>query len=116
MHGICHLEIPSRDFAKAKKFYGDLFNWQFEEIKDWNYLIFRTPDGVNGGFDQSLEIASKPGHVFYIEVEDVAETLKKAGELGGETIKDKTQISPEFGYMAFVKDLDGNQMGLWSKK
>ena len=116
MNGVCHLEIPSKDFEKARKFYGDLFGWTFNEMKEWNYMMFKAPDGIGGGFDKSYDISSKPGIVFYIEVEDIEATIKKAESLGGKCIKPKTQISPDYGYLAFLGDLDGNHIGLWSKK
>jgi predicted enzyme related to lactoylglutathione lyase len=116
MNGICHIEIPAKDFEKAKKFYGDLFNWEFTEIKEWNYLLFKAPDGIAGGFDKRYEISAKPGIVLYIEVADIDAAINKAESLGGKCIKPKTQISPEYGYMAFVSDLDDNHIGLWCKK
>lgn len=115
MNGICHMEIPSKDFEKAKKFYGDVFGWKFNEMEGMDYLLYEAPSGVSGGFDHSYDIASKPGFVFYIEVENIDATIKKAEEIGGKCAKAKTQISPEHGYMAYVNDLEGNLIGLWSK-
>lgn len=115
MNNICHIELPSKDFVKAKKFYGDVFNWQFEETKEMNYIVFKAPEGVNGGFTDTLEPAQKPGIVFYIEVDDIEATIKKAEEVGGKCFVGKTQISPEIGYFAMLYDLEGNQIGLWSK-
>lgn len=115
MNGICHLEIPSKDFQKAKKFYGGLFGWQFDHIKEMDYLFFKAPSGVNGGFTKELELAAKPGFTIYIEVEDIEAIIKKAKDMGGKTIKEKTMITPEIGYFALVNDLEGNQIGLWAK-
>jgi predicted enzyme related to lactoylglutathione lyase len=116
MNGICHMEIPSKDFEKAKKFYGQLFKWEFTEMKEWNYLLFKAPDGIGGGFDHSYDISTKPGMVFYLEVDDIDATIKKAEGIGGKCIKAKSLISPEIGFMAFISDLEGNQIGLWGKK
>jgi len=116
MNGICHLEIPSKDFEKARKFYGGLFGWQFDYIKEMDYLMYKAPDGVNGGFAKEYEIATKPGITIYIEVDDLNATIKKAKEVGGAIVKEKTMIAPEFGYFAFIKDPEGNQIGLWAKK
>jgi len=115
MNGICHLEIPSKDFQKAQKFYGDLFGWQFDHIKEMDYLMFKAPAGVNGGFAKEFEISSRPGITIYIEVGDINGTIYKVKELGGEIIKEKTMINPEIGYYAYIKDLEGNQIGLWAK-
>ncbi|GAF82394.1 unnamed protein product [marine sediment metagenome] len=115
MNSICHIEIPSNDFDKVRKYYGDIFNWQFDYMKEMDYLVFKAPEGLNGGFSKGYAIADKPGILFYIDVEDIEATIKKAEELGGETIKGKTQISPEIGYFALLADLEGNQIGLWAK-
>ncbi len=116
MNGICHLEIPSKDFEKARKFYGDLFNWQFNYIKEMDYLIFKAPEGISGGFAKEYDIAGRPGITVYIEVDDINAIIQKAKNLGGNIIKEKTMITPDIGYFAFVKDLEGNQIGLWAKK
>ena len=115
MNGICHIEIPSKDFDKARTFYGDVFGWKFKEMKEMNYLTFEAPDGINGGFTNEAEPATKPGILIYIEVEDIMATIKKCGDVGGATVVGKTQISPDFGYFAMLKDLEGNQIGLWAK-
>ena len=115
MNNFCHIEIPSKDFEKAKKFYGDVFSWKFEEIKEMNYLTFKAPEGISGGFTGESEINSKPGILLYIEIENMEGTIKKAEETGGATVVGKTQISPDFGYFAHIKDLEGNVIGLWSK-
>jgi len=115
MNGICHVEIPSRDFEKAKKFYGALFGWECQDMAEMNYVTYKPPDGPGGGFDKSLEIAPKPGISIYIEVENIEATIKKAEDLGGKCVKEKTQITPEYGYYAFISDLEGNRIGLWGK-
>ena len=115
MNGICHIEIPSEDFEKAKKFYGDLFNWQFDYMKEMDYLTFKAPDGVNGGFSKEYAIAEKAGIFLYIEVEDIETTIKNGEKIGGKTVKGKTMIGPEYGYFAVLADLEGNQIGIWAK-
>jgi hypothetical protein len=115
MNNVCHIEIPSKDFAKAKKFYGDVFSWTFQDIPEMNYLIYKAPDGIGGGFSKEAEFSSKPGILLYIEVENMEGSIKKAEQAGGATVKGKTQISPDMGYYAMVKDLEGNVIGLWSK-
>lgn len=115
MNGICHIEIPSHDFEKARKFYGGLFKWQFDYMKEMDYLMFKAPDGINGGFSKELAISEKAGIFLYIEVEDIETTIKNGEEVGGKTVKGKAMIGPEIGYFAILADLEGNQIGLWAK-
>ena len=46
---ITYLELPCRDVAALKTFYGSLFNWQFQ---DWgeDYAAF-SEAGLDGGFN-----------------------------------------------------------------
>jgi predicted enzyme related to lactoylglutathione lyase len=115
MNGICHIEIPSKDFEKAKKFYGDVFGWEFQMMGEMDYMTFKPPDGPGGGFDKSLEIASKPNLHIYIEVDNIDAALKKVEGAGGTTVKEKTQITPEYGYFAIFSDLEGNKISIWGQ-
>jgi uncharacterized protein len=115
MNSICHIEIPAKNYANSKKFYGELFGWTFEEYKEMNYLIFKAPEGVSGGFTVEYQSAQKPGMVMYIEVGDIEATIEKAEKLGGKCATGKTLIAPNMGYIAQLIDLDGNQVGLWAK-
>lgn len=116
MHGICHIEIPSKDFEKAAAFYKAVFDWETQMIPQMNYAMYKAPSGVNGGFSGELEIYQKPGVVFYIEVENIDASLKKIEKNGGKTIKGKTEIAPEMGFYAIFGDAEGNTLGLWAQK
>ena len=116
MNGICHIEIPSRDFDKAKKFYGELFGWEFNLMGDMDYMTFKPPDGPGGGFDKSREVSPQSGIALYVEVESIETIIEKARGLGGKCVKDKTQITPEYGYYAVLTDLENNQVCLWAQK
>jgi predicted enzyme related to lactoylglutathione lyase len=113
MHGFCHIEIPTTDAQKSKDFYGKIFGWKIDASNP-EYIQFTTPDNEGGGFTPS----SKPvqdGVILYIEVEAIEKKLGEIEKAGGETIKEKTGISPEFGFYALFTDPCGNMIGLWSK-
>lgn len=113
MHGFCHIEIPTTDSQKSKNFYEKVFGWKMD-ISNPEYIQFATPDNEGGGFTPS----SKPvqdGVILYIEVEDIEKKLKEIEEAGGKTIKEKTGISPEFGFYALFNDPCGSLLGLWCK-
>ena len=42
MNGLTHFEIPVNDIDKAKEFYSNLFDWEFNFIEEMNYLMFTT--------------------------------------------------------------------------
>ncbi|MGB3340461.1 MAG: VOC family protein [bacterium] len=113
MHGFCHIEIPTTDSQESKGFYEKIFGWKMDESNP-EYIQFSTPDNEGGGFTSS----SKPvqdGVVLYIEVKDIEKKLKEIEEAGGKIIKEKTGISPEFGFYALFDDPCGSLIGLWSK-
>jgi predicted enzyme related to lactoylglutathione lyase len=115
MNGLAYFEIPSNDLEKAKLFYSELFGWKCEYSPEGKYMMFSTPDGPAGGFGKDMETHTK-GINIYIEVEDLETTISKAIEIGGKCLTPKTEISPEYGFYAFIEDLEGNKIGLWGKQ
>ena len=115
MHGFCHFEIPAKDFARARGFYGEVFGWKFEEMQAMDYMLFVPPAGIGGGFSKSAEPSVKPGFLPYIEVDDIEATLRKIESCGGKKITGKTAIGPEYGFIALFQDPDNNHIGLWAK-
>ncbi len=114
MHGICHFEIPAHDLNRIRKFYTEVFGWDTHAMDD-NYALFKAPDGPGGGFSTYQKPLENPGYNFYIEVEDIPASLEKVKANGGEVVKEKTAIGEDYGFMAFIKDSEGNTVGLWSK-
>ena len=49
MNGFGHIEIPTTNFKKAKKFYGTVFGWSFEDVPDMDYVLFKAGTQPNGG-------------------------------------------------------------------
>lgn len=117
MHGgICHIEIPCKDIKRAKGFYSRVFGWSFKDEGE-GYSMFKSPEGVGGALELRKDrYPQERGITLYIEVDDIPEVLKRIKESGGEIVKEKTEISPEFGFFAIFKDTEANILGLWSKK
>jgi predicted enzyme related to lactoylglutathione lyase len=110
-HSLCHFEWSSTDLKKTKEFLSGLFGWKFTP---WgkDYLLFRTPDGPNGGIMKVDEVTSGKSPYVYIEVEDIEPYLDKANELGGGIDTPKKEI-PKVGWFAHISDPDGNIIGLF---
>jgi predicted enzyme related to lactoylglutathione lyase len=113
MHGINHIEIPTTDAQKSKDFYIKIFGWKMNEDMP-GYVMFTTGDNQGGGFTEERK-PSEDGVVLVIEVEDIPKKLGEIEAAGGKKVKEKTAISPEFGFYALFTDPSGNIMGLWSK-
>jgi predicted enzyme related to lactoylglutathione lyase len=114
MHGFTHIEIPTTDAQKSKVFYRKIFGWKMNENMP-GYVMFSTGDDEGGGFTKDTKPSSN-GVVLYIEVEDIQKKLAEIAAAGGKKVKDKTGISPEFGFYALFTDPCGNIMGLWSRQ
>lgn len=115
-HTICHLEIPTTDLKKSGEFYKKLFGWEIDYSWSPDYATFNTGEGAltGGGLDRKDQIT--PGQIIiYVQVEDINAMLKKAENLGGTTVKEKSEI-PKVGWYGLFTDLDKNTIGLFTPK
>jgi uncharacterized protein len=121
MDKVVHFEIPADDLSRAKEFYGAVFGWELQTMEEMDYTIVRTtpvdeqqmptePGSINGGMMKRA--AHAPAPVITINVESVEDSLKKVEAAGGGVVRPKGEI-PGMGSFAYVKDTEGNVMGLW---
>jgi predicted enzyme related to lactoylglutathione lyase len=113
-HTIVHFEIPADDIERAKKFYSELFGWQFSTPPGFDeYWTFDTgdPDQDAGG---GLMARQAPGQgiVHYIQVESVDDYVTRAQALGGQMIFPKSPV-PGMGWFAQFLDTEGNCFAIW---
>jgi uncharacterized protein len=114
-HGqITHIEFPADDVERAKRFYGELFGWQFGEISGYDgYFMFNTgpTDAIGGAIGKRNE--SVPESVrMYVETDSIDELLPRVPEMGGTVVIEKTDI-PGQGWYAVIRDPEGNELGLY---
>ncbi len=112
---INHIELSSKDLTETKKFYSRLFGWKFDMFGD-GYAMFKpSKKGVGGGFQLSKKVT--PGTTtFYVSVQNIPDTQKKAVTLGGKIGKRKKAIGGGMGYWGTIKDPHGNVIGVWAQK
>ena len=109
---VVHFEIGCSDSARTQKFYHDLFDWKIES-QGAAATIEAEPGGISG----HITALGHPPHqytTFYVQVDDVAATLKHAESLGGSILVPAVQIPT--GTFAWMKDPEGNTIGLWKPK
>ena len=130
MNRVVHFEIQAADPERAAKFYGEIFGWEIKEwvvpgvkIKDENryWLVATAPEkskepGINGGILFRQGPASEEGqsvnaYVCTIGVVSVDEYLEKITKAGGLVAFPKMPIMG-MGWLAYLKDLDGNIFGI----
>ena len=112
MHYFGHVEIPTTNFKKAQKFFGNLFGWTFQEIPEMKYVLFRTERHPNGGFYLVKKMPKKGQVNVYIEVQDIDTKLKEIKKARGKVMMKKTQVG-DMGWFAQFTTPDGCILHLW---
>lgn len=121
-HAISWFEIPSTNLERATKFYETIFSVQLIAMDTPNIKmrLFPLEDmmGVGGAVVDSGGF-HKPsvtdGPLIYLNGNpDLENILSKVEAAGGKIMVPKTEISPEYGYMAVFIDTEGNRIGLHS--
>ena len=111
---VVHFDIGCRDREKTNEFFTQLFGWS---TTDYGPLSKRIDTGGEEGIGGYLTALGHEPHNYvmvYVEVEDIAATLGRVGELGGEVVIPETEI-PGGGHFAWFRDIDGNLLGLLKK-
>lgn len=121
MPRVSHFEIHVDDPDRAIRFYSGLFGWQFQK---WDgpspyWLITTGPDsepGINGGLMRRMgpppaDMQPVNAYVCTTVVTDVDGFVAKA--LGsGATLALAKMAVPGVGWLAYVKDTEGNILGM----
>jgi predicted enzyme related to lactoylglutathione lyase len=116
-------EIYVADFARAKKFYTEVFRVtltdrpvETDRHTQMNYATFPAPEGggTGGAIVKIDEVKPGPGGtLLYFDCKDVDVELSRVEKAGGKIIRSKFDIG-EFGFIAFIQDTEGNMLGLRS--
>jgi predicted enzyme related to lactoylglutathione lyase len=85
-----HVELMTTDADKAKSFYGELFDWELEDMSMGAWMA-------------------------YVLVDDLKAATRKAKSLGGTVMKDETEV-PGMGSFSIITDPTGAMLGLWEPK
>jgi predicted enzyme related to lactoylglutathione lyase len=122
VNAISWFEIPSVDLDRAQKFYETIFDLQLivMDMPNIKMRMFPLDDmmGVGGAVVDSggfHKPSATDGPLIYLNGNpDVQHILDKVTAAGGQIIVPKTEISPEYGFMAVFVDTEGNRIGLHS--
>lgn len=115
---VVHFEIGCQNLEKTRRFYGDLFGWQYADGGPSMAMVANLgpygpakTDGIGG----HLNSLGHPPHQYvtiYAQVDDIEATLAKVQQLGGSVLIPKQEV-PQMGWFAWFKDPEGNALGLW---
>lgn len=111
---FCHVELHTTDLAKAKDFYGKLFDWKLEDIPG-DYTMIGVGEGTGGGMMKN-PVPGAPSHwLSYVLVDDVEAATKKAKSLGAKVLQETTPVM-DYGWLSVIADPTGAALGLWKPK
>jgi predicted enzyme related to lactoylglutathione lyase len=110
-HPVIHAEIRSQEPDATREYLAALFDWKVASeggFPGYTFIDTGTEDGPavaisprQGGEDEVL---------FFVAVENVAETLKRAEELGGTIVQPAQEVpGVSFGVLA---DPRGHKIGI----
>jgi len=112
-----HVELNTTDVAKAKGFYGKLFDWKMEDVpmESGTYTMIGVGDGTGGGMMKHPMPNAPAMWMPYVLVDDVRAATQKVRELGGTVMRDVTEV-PNMGWFSILVDPTGAHLGLWQAK
>ena len=112
MHNFGHIEIPTTNVKKARKFFTNVFGWTFHDHPEMDYVTFHAGAPPNGGLEEVKKMPKRPQVNVYIEVEDIAAKLKEIKKAKGKVVMKKEKVG-SMGWRAQFETPDGCVLCLW---
>jgi predicted enzyme related to lactoylglutathione lyase len=120
---VQHFEIPYEKADRAKRFYGTVFGWKMNEMPQMDYTMVMTGPSdaqgmptktsmVNGGMMKRNSAVKAP--TVTITVDDIEKALEQVKQEGGKVVTKKQPVG-DMGWTAYIKDTEGNVIGLWQR-
>ena len=114
MSRVIHFEMPADDPERVIQFYEKTFGWRFDKWEGpIEYWLISTGSedqpGIDGGLARRTD--SVVGVENTIDVKNLEISLIAVEANGGEIIRPKMAV-PGVGWMAYIKDTEGNIFGL----
>ena len=115
-------EIPVVDMERAQRFYETVFEIDIK-VHDFGGILMgwfpfdESKPGASGSLiKQESYIPSQEGTMVYFVCDDLQNELNRVEKAGGNIYQQKTQISPEHGFMGVFIDSEGNRVALHSNQ
>ena len=122
---VVHFEIYADDLDRAKKFYADVFGWEYTDWSGvtgtpyWGVMtapMGSTEPGINGGMmkrqgPSPVSDIAVTGFVCTVQVENIDEIILKIESAGGVVAMPKYALG-DMAFQAYYKDSEGNIFGV----
>jgi len=115
-HAIQWFEIPVTDLDRATAFYEAILGVTLERMTVGTPVaVFPSDDdAVGGALSLDDRKPSDQGSLVYLTApHGVQEALDRVPEAGGEVLLPRTEIEGDYGFYAYIKDSEGNKVGLF---
>lgn len=117
---VVHFEVIGQDPVALRRFYGELFEWEYVPGGDPNDIVgdygFIEPMTSSGGVGIPGGVGGGPGFEarahFYVAVPDVEAALVAAEALGGTRVSGPLAAPGGGLVVGFFADPEGNVIGL----
>jgi predicted enzyme related to lactoylglutathione lyase len=123
MNPVVHFEFPYRDADRIARFYTAAFGWKTQALgaEMGHYVLATTAESdvkpglpagaINGGFFEVKPDWPAQHPSVVIGVQDIAESMRKVKDAGGQVLGEPMQIPGVGLYVAFT-DTEGNRNSL----
>jgi predicted enzyme related to lactoylglutathione lyase len=108
--------IATADVEKSRAFYGELFDWDFDQTDAAATPVSIDPKGpadfdVHGSF-QVLPEGAPPFVSVFFRVDDLWATVKKVEPLGGSIVVPVTHLGEGRPHIAIARSPEGHTIGI----
>ena len=125
MDKVVHFEIPVDDEARAKEFYGSMFDWDLNDadmgggvtyttvgtVETDERMLPKEPGAINGGIMKRS--SDTPHPVITIQVDAIDDVPEEDRGRRRRHCRSRGRRSPTWARSPYFKDCEGNTMGLW---
>jgi predicted enzyme related to lactoylglutathione lyase len=118
---VVHFDVYVDDVDRAIVFYQNVFGWSIEKIAGMDYWRITTGEGrpgIDGGLSKRERLTQGTipqfGFTCTVDVADVHAAFAAALAAGGSEVHQPGPV-PGVGYLAYVRDTEGNHLGLMQR-
>jgi predicted enzyme related to lactoylglutathione lyase len=118
---VVHFDVYADEVDRAIAFYQQVFGWAIAKAEGMDYWLITTGEG-QPGIDGGLSQRERPtagtvpqfGFTCTVDVEDVQAAVAAVVAAGGSAVHPPGPV-PGVGYLAYVRDTEGNHLGLMQR-